>query len=516
MKKIVSLILVICILSASCVLFSSCADRTLSEKVLKENPVKQLEVLADGADKALTDFFDVAGVGKTLGNMEKGSLQIIVDNEMLSNYYGIGKIDETLYFDYSDKQFNALVSDTEVEYNGQTLEGSLYLDKNALYLASEDLLGSSNAYKVTLSDLIENFEGSVLEEELGRDSEEVKAALQSIEQAFSMLSSSADTSSYKELLKYAPNLIKQFLPAITSEQINGTAAFTVTYTLNNETIANFLNACLEDLPEKLLESFAETLSEMAGETLDADDLKKVAEDGVKELIEQMNRSVAIDMTVAYAIAKESNALVSATVKGSLAPKTIESDSQIDFEAAMLLSPEEISLTASIGYTAEYYGEEMAMEYSASAKLTKETTQEQVRIIGEVDAAYTQKTGFYNDRKEFDDLVTLSVTHEKDGDFEVKAKINSESIEQSPITLTANGELSTDDGKVTFALDSIGASGVALTDLGVTLVMTPDAKAPSVPQNATELITMTEDDWMALVDAVQNSKLGKIIWSQEQE
>ena len=58
MKKIVSLILVICILSASCVLFSSCADRTLSEKVLKENPVKQLEVLADGADKALTDFFD--------------------------------------------------------------------------------------------------------------------------------------------------------------------------------------------------------------------------------------------------------------------------------------------------------------------------------------------------------------------------------------------------------------------------------------------------------------------------
>ena len=89
MKKILSVMLVLCMLFTGCFMLFSCGGPEAGQEPEKKLTVEDLEknptLIAAGAAKALTSFFDVAGIGKVVDGMNKGGVSLIVDNEMLKD-----------------------------------------------------------------------------------------------------------------------------------------------------------------------------------------------------------------------------------------------------------------------------------------------------------------------------------------------------------------------------------------------------------------------------------------------
>lgn len=522
MKKILSIVLVLCMLCTSCIMLSSCGKGgKLKEEDLKDNSEKQFEVLVDGADKAITDFFDVAGVNSVLGNMNKGSVQVLVENDVLSDYYNIDKIDETLYFDFSDNKLNALVSDTKVDYDDETLSGIIYFDGNAICVASNDLFGSSDSYKVTIADLAENFGDSDLADLIGDKStvKEAEKALEMIEEAWKVLyPSTAEGTIYNKVLTYGQGLLKYFNPTVGSEKLDGTEVVTITYTINNQTIENFLYGYINDFPTEDLQEFLDMISEYTGaDVADLDDLLDDAEDELDDVIDEMNDNIKFDVTLTFSIAKESSALVSAEIQGTIEPETKGVEGAINVEAKLKTSANEISLTASVvGEIENDNGNDTEMDCTVSMKLTKEEDDDKITIKGDVDVAYEIDTGRKNEM-ELDDLITLNVTYKKNGDLKIKVKIDNGSSYYGASELSMKGNLVAADGKVTFELDSLAVPGSEISDLGVTVIFDPNATIPAIPSDAKEFLTLEEDDLKDLVEEIQDSKLaGMFIGNGKEE
>ena len=516
MKKILSIVLVLCMLGMGCVSMISCGNFVgeLVPEVLQENE-KQVEALSQGADKALTEFFDVAGVKNTLGGMKKGAVTVIVDNEMLSEEIGIGKINETLYFDFSNNVVNAIVSDTEVEYGEDTLGATLYLDGKTITAVSDALFGSNQAYKITVSDFanLENGAlGSIVSDEMLSS-----AALATLRDVWQMLlPSEANDSFYVELAGWGVNLFDCFRPSVVAEKLDGRDVVTITYTLNNETVANFLVACYKDFPGTVFEQMVailDGLSEQLPE-INVEEILAFLEEKTDELPARLNEAMTLDLAARFSLTKESGTLMASEIAGTVEMKQGETPSVIAVDAKFLTSSNEISLDVSADITVKSplaYVEDMKYGYAVSGKLTKTENNDGVTIIGDVDAS--SFVMYYGQQKEtkMNDLFGLNVTYSKNGALSVNAAIG---MNDARTEAALTGNLSIDGGKVTLEVDSVTAKGIVLNDLGITVILDPNASIPEAPSDATELLTMNEAAWISLMDKVQNSKLGKLFFASQ--
>ena len=166
MKKILSLVLVACMLFSSLVLLSSCG-KAISVKDFEENPTEALAEVMSNSPMLADELADELGIGEIIAaSGNGGSVSIVFESDTLMG--DITSISETIYMNGKDKQF---VSDTAVKYAGQDLAARIFVDKSGLIINSESLLGSNKAVEINLATLVEKFTNSTMAQMFGMPDE---------------------------------------------------------------------------------------------------------------------------------------------------------------------------------------------------------------------------------------------------------------------------------------------------------------------------------------------------------
>ena len=143
MKKILSFILVACMILSSSVLLTSC-NSGVKLKDIEENSVEVLSNVYENTGKKF--YGEGLPLGEILTKASKGgSISILFESDTLMG--DITSISETLYMNGDKKEF---VSDTVVKYGEENLSGRIFVDKNGLILNSQAILGSDKSLALKL------------------------------------------------------------------------------------------------------------------------------------------------------------------------------------------------------------------------------------------------------------------------------------------------------------------------------------------------------------------------------
>ena len=519
MKKILSVMLVLCMLFTGCFMLFSCGNPDAGKDPEKKLTVEDLEnnpnLIAVGASKALTAFFDVAGISNVVEGMNKGAVSVVVDNAMLKDEIGLGKTEVTVYTDMQNELLNKIAMKLNANYEDETYGGIFYIDKNGMGVSGESIFGTDDTYKVDILNLMDNFKNSALMDMMGGE-----AAAEIVAPSFELLSTTwkmlfvetAEDSPYNEMVEWNNNAMKAFKPTVKAETINGVEALTLTYEINNETIEAYFESVIGNVPEHYIDVMSNLVNTLG---LDLSFEKEMLEQGKELIIDRMNAMLNIDIDASASIACEGGALLNASVKGDVSP-TAESapaagaDAKIAVEFALSASADAIKVEMKEDMN---MGEEMgAGSMSVALNMTKKTEDGKVAINADVDAALNMPS--LEEEMKLDDVVALTVTFEADGDLKVEADINIPEMEK--ITASMEGSLIVKDGKATIAIDSVGAAGFAMTDLGISFVIDPTATVPAVPEDAKEVMSLTAEEWQALIENVMNSPLANLFGASKGE
>jgi len=517
-KKILSIVLVLCMLGMGCVSFTSCGDGSQLKVEDLQNSEKQMEILADGADQTIGEFFGFGDVSNALEGMNAGAVTVIVDNAMLTSSMGLGESSATVYFDSNGGLLKSLALEINALLGEQELGGILSLDKNDIAISSETLLGSDTAYKLNLSNLSQNFANSYLMEFASsyQGGAMVWSALATILECSWDMVFPNDSENSMFYAIWNPEVLQNFDPAVKAEQINGKDMITVVYTINNETIASYLRYYVDCIPEEAAETILTELNlisgfigEMPGETLDG--LYDMWKEDMEQEIASLNENAVVDVTMSVSVEADGGALTAAKVEGSVVPAaTLELKDEFNFEADFSISATEIALNADIeAKVSDRWTQTLSTHaYGASVKLTREENDGVITINGDVDASMEQPG---TTKMEFSDLGSMTITYDtKSGDFDLNAGLNLESLSIQNGSVSLEGNLSVKNGKVSLGVESVGAGGLVFEDVGVTVVIDPNAKVPAIAENATDLLSMSLEEIGALMGDIEKSPLNNLL------
>ena len=463
MKKLLSIILVLSMLLTSCILLASCGD--VRAKDVEKDAYTTISAAMQNTSESF--FANDAKAEKALEKALKcGALSFSFESDELMGG-DLTKIGETLYVDTKNEK---LVSDVSVIYDGKTLGALIYLDENGLKLKSESVFGSDKALALNISTLKEKLKGSTLAELIGLDDE---TADQLIE-VFNNLEAELEADS-EENLEKAKEFYNEILAlcnqTVAEEKIEKTKYVVVTYTINNEALKAIIGKYAEFVGEYYPE---EMTAEMKAE--------------LDKSIEELDAMVDVVLNAKLYINRKANAISKIAIDGTI---TSEGDEKGEIAAEINFSETEIKATASISIPNE---ESM----SAEVLITKEEKDGNVTYSLSADA----KTGSVSI-----DLVKASYTYEKNGNITLKADIYNDVYDRAKIELKGNMAVTKDEVKLEF-------NSLTFGEEALTFKATFSAKAmseiPAAPSDAKDVIELTEEDWMEIVEGIQNSELGKII------
>lgn len=466
MKKILSLLLVLCMIITSCVLFSSCAK--VSTKDVEKDPQA---TLSEAIQNTSASFFtDETNANKVIDEaLKSGSISVLFESPDLLGGL-ITKIGETIYFDGTNQKY---VSDTNVTMNGEDMNARIFLDKNGVILNSSAVLGSDKSYALNFATLIDQLDESVLAQMAGLNEE----ALKSVTDAVTMIKDSFDqaaeenTEESKKLINDYLALLSQTVAQEKLENADGKNEKYVvaTYVLNNTTVKAIAEKAIADT-----------------------DLDETAKTEAKADIEETLANVTLDLSVKLYIHQKENQVSKVTVSGTVLDK--ETNETATVSAEITFSATEIKLTASVT------GVEEPM--SATVKLTKEDSKESVTYKISVDGS--QGSVSVN-------LFNAAYTYTKaDGAIVLSADVYSEEGERSKFELT--GKVTVTDTEASLEFNSLKMDDVTVT-FKLVISAKKGGEIPATPTDAKDIVTMTQADWMTFMTEFQNSKVGKLIFGQ---
>ncbi len=502
MKKLLSLLLVLCMLFTGCILFASCGndgndgddntestdDGNVDVGDMTDNAAG---VIANGTSKSFANFFDIAGIGETADKaMQNGSVTFAIDGL----FAALGLSDEIPALSatqYVDTETHKLAYEFVIDNN---MKMTLWADKNGVTISgNEALLGSNKSFKLDIANLKNDLQNS----EFAAMLEDMPEMLAKLEETLMTLwatvfdATETTVPNNEAIVAWTKNVIGKFNPVVTEETVNGTEVVTLTYTFSNETIAaawkESINGCPEDIWTSLVDMFKDAIPDAA----DLDLTKETVLAQMDGMIAQMNEAVEIDLTVSVSVAKEGGALVATVAKGKVAPKAIGGEANVDLSVA--LSESEITLSVTVDVKV---GEETAKAVGTLA-LTK--TEKDGKNIISIDADATYKQGSMEMKLE--DVLQGEISYEKNtGNYAVSATINAGDI--TGINVKLEGTAKVQDGKATVTVDKVGYMNISLTDLGLSVVFDSNANVPAIPADAQNLLSMTMEQLMELAEELE--------------
>lgn len=490
MKKILSLVLVACMLFSSLVLLSSCG-KAISVKDFEENPTEALaEVMSNSP--MLADELGIGEIIAASGN--GGSVSIVFESDTLMG--DITSISETIYMNGKDKQF---VSDTAVKYAGQDLAARIFVDKSGLIINSESLLGSNKSVEINLATLAEKFTSSTLAQMMGMP-DEAKAE---VEQALGLVKDMYEKyfTMFDDMQGKTAELTERVFEALEPTFTEGTVTVDgkdvkcviVTYTFNNKTIEAYMDICMDfymdmygDMIEGL-ENFADA---------DMDTIMSELNSQMDSAMAEMNEAVDIDLKLNMNIDVKTATIKSETLKGKIVIKEVDEgeDGTINLDCEMLFGDDRITVGA-----VATHGEDSA---DFNAEITK-------TVNGGTDTykvAVNKKT-VEDGKTEEGKLADITYTYTRDtGAFKLEGTIGPE---DDSVEFGLEGTMKVE--KDSFALKITSATADAVTvKFNLSITFNKNAEIPARPSDAVDVVEMTEGNWVDLITEIQNGPLGALL------
>lgn len=482
MKRILSLILVLCMLLTSCVFFSACSKKGTSEKSLKKDTQ---EAIGNAIDKSLSAFFtDDAGIEDIIdGALNKGSLAISLESETLKTFSGLGleKITETLYFNQKNKK---MVSDTAVTIDGEKASVRIWADKSGIVLQSKDLFGNNNAFALKMDTFASKFADSDLVDLLDlyiddNMQETMDLLTKSYKQAFE--------ASEKDTAKNLNNLLATLEPVYDEakmvdaleKEIN---CATVTYSFTNSTFKAFIQKAIEIADMKDTD-----MADMYDET-----------------VEYVTGNFTMNFTVTVGINKKNSQLVAIEIGGNMKSKT-DTSYKLPVEGAIRFSDEKITVegTAKMPEYDYEQGKVVDVAYTVSLDLTKESTKEEViyKLSAKMKAAGVST--------KFGDITYTY--NKKSGDFTLKVKPGEalQGMLNSDNNITVKGNIQSDKKTATITIKSVAAGSVFELEGKLSLVFTKEAEMPAMPSDAKDIVTLKEEDLEQIMEDMEDAPFASL-------
>ena len=471
MKRIFSLLLVVCMLITSCIAFTACSK--VSEKDVEKDPQA---VLQEAIGNSGTAFFEDDN-NKQLGDiitkaLENGSLSLVIESNMLKDEIGVGKITETLYMNTKDQR---AVSDTVVNYDGEDLSARIFLDKNGVMLNSESILGNTNTYALYPANIADKFATSGIATMLGLTPdtmpEEFTSILGSVKGSWEASFANMDPEKAAETANALLAVLKQTTETKKVENAEGkeVKCVVISYEITNQTIKDFVNKYLE-----LSKMTDQSVKDAANETLAELDAMGKLEGSLRIDINQKTNSVeGIFLNIEFRDREDDSILTTYHINARFGEKEISFKSRMR-EGDFWLD-NTIKLTKTVADDAVTY------------KMTATTT----------DSEDLNETPF-----------TATYVQKNDGNFTLNATVTEDEDEKSEFAI--NGKLTVNKNDATIAITSI-KSGDITVEINASLTFKAEAEIPAAPSNAKDVMELTETEIQTIVADFQNSKLGKLIF-----
>ncbi len=502
MKKFLSILLALTMLLACASALTSCSD--VNENDMEKDPS---QTITDAVDKSTSAFFsDEAGLGEVLKKAaEKGKYTVSFKSDDLLGGE-LTKISETIY---ADKKANSVVSETSVTYKGNKLSATIYGNKDSVAFESESILGNDNALMVNFDKFISEFKKSDIAKLLNLDKESIKAITSSLESALS--ESDLDEKEMQEKIeKFYDDLIKLMDQSVSTEKHEGPDGKEKDYVVSTYTIDN---KSLQDI----LEFFYDYVMDQIGdielpEGTDLDDLEKE----FKELLKEIDDHMDIDIEIKMYIESKSGAFYKLTVDGDMTIITEEFDYEYDMEKGeiestlvstdeidvkldgeFVITENEISLTANI--LAD--GEELEEEYKIEAVLGKEVDDGNVKY----DLSVTVGVGSTSI-----DVIDATYEYENNGDITIEIKLPKELMQsEKSLKIVLRGNIEVEKKSATITFDELKVGDEKYRFEFVVEIEAVDS-IPQFPNDAKDIVEISEEEWEEIVNDIQNSDLAEII------
>ncbi len=468
MKKILSLVLVLCMVLTSTFLLSSCAKVKAGELEDDANTT-----LNDALLKTYTAFFgdDMGALDIIKGYSEKGSLTVAAGGELL----GGGSISATIY---NSKGSNDAVLDADFDVQG--IEGSLRLlaTKNAIGLYFPALLGSEDTVAIIYDSVINNLKNSGLVDIFGLTEEQIDEIVNIAKEAKEAMQE--DKAKYeKEFNELINEVYKLFDQNVTTEKVdvNGESVKCVvfTITLNNANLKLAVNKVIEKLIAPHIDA----------------EMKAEIEASVNDAFTELDAETDILLKQQLAINTKTDTVAKYSVNLSVTEK--ESNETDSLSTYIAIGENEIKGA----FTASGTGIEYA---SGDYSLTKSTSGDEVKysfVLNGKTESVTVK------------LLDLTQTYnKKSGDFAINASVFKSALSTAKLELKGNAKATKDT--LTVAINSVKAEGQELP-LELTFTLKSLSEIPSMPENAVDIVGLTAEELQTLISKATETELGQLIF-----
>ncbi len=473
MKKIISTILLLCLVFSGCILLASC-DK-VKKNDLTKNPT---ETLSDTLSNTWAEFFkDGIGLYDVIdASSKKSSVEAYFESELLGE--DISRISATVY---SDPVNNKYVLEAGAKYKGSDLTGTIFADKKGITAKSQSIFGTSDAYGFYFDSFIAKFKNSYLAELMSLDDETAQQVIDAVKKAQETLNNSA-VENRDNAFDLGDDLFKIFGQTVTTEKVK----------VNNKNVD--LLVLTYKIDNKSIEL---ALDKIYNEYIKEQDPNGDVKTSLDSTIQDMNENAAINVTVKANIIQKSNTLSNITVKGTISQIYTNTDTAYNSQTIVLDAAINFSDTAITIKGSASDGNE---RYTFEANITKNVTKEAVTY--NVTAKAGTKSVSIN-------LIDGSIVfNKKSGSFAISANVFKD--ESSTYAFNMNGTYSISKKKsASFRITSVKLDGETVEfTLGITLNAKPNI--PATPKNAKDLIDFKQNDWEKFVESMSNSDLVKMV------
>ena len=493
MKRILSVLLVLSMILTSLFALSACTqpeedNKGVTAEEFKNNAQAALIKVSQNTMDAF--FTDDAGIDSIVEEaLKAGSAKL--EFEAREELIGADlKIGETIYFDAANKKY---VSDTEVTFDGETLAGRVFVDKNGVAINGSDILGSDRTIAINPATLVSGFLDSALAKLLvaGGDSAEIDDETKEIiETSFSEFKKQYDKlfsdETNAEFNKYANELYTAMGLAVTEEKVDGADVIVLTLTINNDNLETVFDKVFsiakaqmpgtESLPEEAVVDFEQAMEE--------------AEAAIDEALAMIDENAELSVSSKLYVLKKEGKMLKGSLNGELkfigeiAAQMPTDTMTVSAEMTYSDTENKVVLNADMG----------EQKFDATVTLKKTGTEYKLSVnVGDGKGA---------------DINALNITYKynENGSFTLAVDVYGD---PDRTVLTVSGTVTKTDKTAKIEITSVAINAPEFEEeISFKLALTFDksAKAPALPSDAKDIVELTEEDWAAIMEEIQGSKL----------
>ncbi len=489
MKKILSVLLALCMLASSCLLLASC-DK-VSEKKVAKDPITSISTALENSLSAF--FTDDTGIKKVMDKAaQKGSYDITFASRQLLD----GKLEEIREIFYADAKKGAYVSDTYVIYNDTEYNATVWADKTGIALKSEAILGNENTLRLVYETFVEGFEDSDLMAYI-RDTEGLStneaadlsaAVIAIVENLRGTLDQKKALMTDKQKATLQKELCHALNQTVSTEEmtgINGKSAehVVIEYVLDNEALADVCDLLVEAYERYELAS-AEEINDM-----------KDALDGI---VETLNSTGEMDFTVTFAINTKDYTLTTLELDGAMtALPEAEATQNIHLDVCLTFTKTAMLLNGTV--------ERQGREYTLACQVAK--TEADGKIVYDFDAAVDYSNISFK-------LLDATYTYDKEsGDMKLQGRVATGVDSSADFELEANCEVTKSEATLELKSLVVSKDKVEIFKMDrrdeLTVVIKAEDELPAMDKQAEDIVDMDTAEWEAMAEDFYESDLGKL-------